>query len=197
MASFQVCTSWVHVVDAVLWPASTADASAVPDPTPGGTYPAGQQQSPPAAPLPTAAALWCACPQLVVVPDTYCTQHEPRCMHSRAPGALPRPEARFACCWVRDLLGPGPLSIFAQSPQSSLLARSLIDLPPLPPDFARYTYAIKGACKYPRLSYANATQGITVVQWNCLANHAGIAFHPLRSVSRLWSAKSMEFACRN
>ena len=119
VASFQVCTSWVHVVDAVLWPASTADASAVPDPTPGGTYPAGQQQSPQQPPLPTAAALWCACPQLVLVPDTYCTQHEPRCMHSRAPGALPRPEARFACCWVRDLLGPGPLSIFAQSPQSS------------------------------------------------------------------------------
>ena len=140
VGSFQVCTSWVHVVDAVLWPASAADSSAVPDPTPGGVYPADHQQSPQQPPYPTAAALWCA-HSLTRPADPCCTLHQLRCMHGWAAGTPQRPEPRFACCWVRDMLGQGPLSFFAQSPQSSLLARSLIDLPPLPPEFARYTRA--------------------------------------------------------
>lgn len=53
VSSFQVCTSWVHVVDAILWPASSPDPAAIPDPAAGGSFPAGQPQT-----LPTAQLLW-------------------------------------------------------------------------------------------------------------------------------------------
>ncbi|KAK9905638.1 hypothetical protein WJX75_003659 [Coccomyxa subellipsoidea] len=53
VSSFQVCASWVHVVDAILWPASSPDPASIPDPAAGGSFPAGQPQT-----LPTAQSLW-------------------------------------------------------------------------------------------------------------------------------------------
>ena len=92
VASFQVCTSWVHVVDALIWPASTADAGAVPDPTPGGRYPADQQQPPQQSPYPTAAALWCASPSPDSATPPRSTLHKPAgCVHAGAPGACAAP----------------------------------------------------------------------------------------------------------
>lgn len=53
VSSFQVCASWVHVVDAILWPASSPDPASIPDPAAGGSFPAGQPQT-----LSTAQSLW-------------------------------------------------------------------------------------------------------------------------------------------
>jgi len=38
LASYAVCSTVVHVVDALLWPASTQDVADVPDPAPGGAF---------------------------------------------------------------------------------------------------------------------------------------------------------------
>ena len=51
--SFQVCTSWVHVLDAVPWPGTYPSQNAIPDPTLGGRFPQGQQQQ-----YPSARSLW-------------------------------------------------------------------------------------------------------------------------------------------
>lgn len=53
LSSFQVCSSWVHVVDAILWPSANATLDSIPDPAPGGKFAVGQQQS-----FPTADNLW-------------------------------------------------------------------------------------------------------------------------------------------
>lgn len=53
VGSFQVCSTWVHVVDAVLWPSASTDPAGIPDPAAGGSFPADQPQN-----LPTAQSLW-------------------------------------------------------------------------------------------------------------------------------------------
>lgn len=51
--SYHVCSSWVHVLDAVPWPGITPNQSSIPDPTVGGRFPPGQPQQ-----YPTAKTLW-------------------------------------------------------------------------------------------------------------------------------------------
>lgn len=128
-ASFQVCSTWVHVVDAVLWPAATPDPSALPDPVRGGSYPAGQQQQ-----LPTAATLWCA--HLLIGLSCFATLQSPS---AEALRASPRGGPR-------NLLGLNRLAFFEQPSQFTLPARSLIDLPPLPDLAARCTRTQTLAC---------------------------------------------------
>lgn len=51
--SFQVCSSWVHILDAVPWPGTYPSQNALPDPAVGGRFPNGQPQQ-----YPTARSLW-------------------------------------------------------------------------------------------------------------------------------------------
>ena len=51
--SYQVCSSWVHVLDAVPWPGASPSQNAIPDPTLGGRFPNGQRHN-----YPTARTLW-------------------------------------------------------------------------------------------------------------------------------------------
>lgn len=51
--SYQVCSSWVHILDAVPWPGTSPSQTAIPDPTLGGRFPDGQRHS-----YPTARTLW-------------------------------------------------------------------------------------------------------------------------------------------
>ncbi|KAK9836929.1 hypothetical protein WJX81_000389 [Elliptochloris bilobata] len=53
LASYSVCSTWVHVVDALLWPAASTDANDVPDPAIGGVF-----RDPLAAVLPNASQIW-------------------------------------------------------------------------------------------------------------------------------------------
>jgi len=53
LASYGVCSTVVHVVDALLWPASTQDVADVPDPAPGGAF-----SKPLAAVLPNASQIF-------------------------------------------------------------------------------------------------------------------------------------------
>ena len=51
--SYQVCSSWVHILDAVPWPGTSPSQNAIPDPTLGGKFPDGQRRN-----YPTARTLW-------------------------------------------------------------------------------------------------------------------------------------------
>ena len=55
LASYPVCSTWVHVVDALLWPAASTAVDDVPDPAIGGVF-----RDPLAAVLPNASTIWCA-----------------------------------------------------------------------------------------------------------------------------------------
>lgn len=57
LASYGVCSTVVHVVDALLWPASTQDVADVPDPAPGGAF-----SKPLAAVLPNASQIFGCAP---------------------------------------------------------------------------------------------------------------------------------------
>ncbi|CAL8471975.1 g11517 [Coccomyxa elongata] len=96
VSSFQVCTSWVHVVDAILWPASSPDPAAIPDPAAGGSFPAGQPQI-----LPTAQLLW----ELWGLPSL------------RLPAASP-----LASFPARSLIDLPPLPDLARSPTAGVAA---------------------------------------------------------------------------
>ncbi len=37
LASFPICNSWVHTINGILWPATRANISALPEPLPGGS----------------------------------------------------------------------------------------------------------------------------------------------------------------
>ena len=55
LASYPVCSTWVHVVDALLWPSASTAVDDVPDPAIGGVF-----RDPLAAVLPNASTIWCA-----------------------------------------------------------------------------------------------------------------------------------------
>lgn len=55
LASYSVCSTMVHVVDALLWPAASTAVADVPDPAIGGVF-----RDPLAAVLPNASQIWCA-----------------------------------------------------------------------------------------------------------------------------------------